>query len=106
MALFRLAAGSIPGYYTASCCSWWLFSVVFRKYSANQKIGSFHYIHKTPFGNYSFVCADATLTPGPKRPYNFFGILSQVSPLLYRHIFFMTSQSLHIVVYSLLLLLI
>ncbi|KAF3845186.1 hypothetical protein F7725_008349 [Dissostichus mawsoni] len=48
-----------------------------RKYSANQKIGSFHYVHKTPFGNYSFVCADATLTPGPKRPYNFFGILNQ-----------------------------
>ncbi|KAK1894673.1 Transmembrane protein 62 [Dissostichus eleginoides] len=49
----------------------------YRKYSANQKIGSFHYVHKTPFGNYSFVCADATLTPGPKRPYNFFGILNQ-----------------------------
>uniref|UniRef100_A0A7N5ZU19 Calcineurin-like phosphoesterase domain-containing protein n=1 Tax=Anabas testudineus TaxID=64144 RepID=A0A7N5ZU19_ANATE len=49
----------------------------YRKYSANQKVGSFHYVHKTPFGNYSFVCADATLTPGPKRPYNFFGILSQ-----------------------------
>ncbi|XP_034015891.1 transmembrane protein 62 isoform X2 [Thalassophryne amazonica] len=49
----------------------------FRKYSAHQKIGSFHYVHKTPFGNYSFICADATLTPGPKRPYNFFGILNQ-----------------------------
>lgn len=49
-----------------------------RKYSANQKVGSFHYVHTTPFGNYSFVCVDATLTPGPKRPYNFFGILNQV----------------------------
>uniref|UniRef100_H3DPL8 Transmembrane protein 62 n=1 Tax=Tetraodon nigroviridis TaxID=99883 RepID=H3DPL8_TETNG len=49
----------------------------FRKYSANQKIGSFHYVHQTSFGNYSFVCVDATLTPGPKRPYNFFGILEQ-----------------------------
>lgn len=49
-----------------------------RKYSANRKIGSFHYVHKTSFGNYSFVCVDATLTPGPKRPYNFFGILEQV----------------------------
>lgn len=49
----------------------------FRKYSANQKVGSFHYVHRTAFGNYSFVCADATLTPGPKRPYNFFGILNQ-----------------------------
>lgn len=49
-----------------------------RKYSANQKIGSFHYVHKTSFGNYSFVCVDATLTPGPKRPYNFFGILEKV----------------------------
>lgn len=42
-------------------------------------MGSFHYIHQTPFGNYSFVCVDATLTPGPKRPFNFFGILNQVS---------------------------
>ncbi|XP_030642439.1 transmembrane protein 62 isoform X2 [Chanos chanos] len=49
----------------------------YRKYSANQKVGSFHYIHRTSFGNYSFVCVDATLTPGPKRPYNFFGILNQ-----------------------------
>ncbi|CAB1331220.1 unnamed protein product [Coregonus sp. 'balchen'] len=49
----------------------------YRKYSANQKVGSFHYVHKTPFGNYSFICADATITPGPKRPYNFFGILNQ-----------------------------
>uniref|UniRef100_A0A3B3DQU1 Transmembrane protein 62 n=1 Tax=Oryzias melastigma TaxID=30732 RepID=A0A3B3DQU1_ORYME len=47
------------------------------KYSANKKMGSFHYIHQTPFGNYSFVCVDATLTPGPKRPFNFFGILNQ-----------------------------
>ncbi|XP_028995945.1 transmembrane protein 62 [Betta splendens] len=49
----------------------------YSKYSANRKVGSFHYVHKTPFGNYSFVCVDATLTPGPKRPYNFFGILNQ-----------------------------
>ncbi|MBN3296123.1 TMM62 protein, partial [Amia calva] len=49
----------------------------YRKYSAIQKEGSFHYVHQTSFGNYSFICTDATLTPGPKRPYNFFGILNQ-----------------------------
>ncbi|XP_046874014.1 transmembrane protein 62 [Hypomesus transpacificus] len=49
----------------------------YRKYSANQKVGSFHHVHQTQFGNYSFICADATLTPGPKRPFNFFGILNQ-----------------------------
>ncbi|MBN3286248.1 TMM62 protein, partial [Polyodon spathula] len=49
----------------------------YRKYSATKKEGSFHYIHQTPFGNYSFICVDATLTPGPKRPFNFFGILDQ-----------------------------
>ncbi|KAM9556475.1 transmembrane protein 62 isoform 2-T2 [Guaruba guarouba] len=48
----------------------------YRKYSAWHKDGSFHYIHTTPFGNYSFICVDATLSPGPKRPYNFFGILN------------------------------
>uniref|UniRef100_A0A671L7I9 Transmembrane protein 62-like n=1 Tax=Sinocyclocheilus anshuiensis TaxID=1608454 RepID=A0A671L7I9_9TELE len=54
----------------------------YRKYSANQKVGSFHYIHRTPFGNYSFICADATLTPGPKRAYNFFGIINQVGEII------------------------
>lgn len=49
----------------------------YRKYSALRIEGSFHYIHSTPFGNYSFICVDATLTPGPKRPYNFFGILNK-----------------------------
>ncbi|XP_073433736.1 transmembrane protein 62 isoform X1 [Dendrobates tinctorius] len=49
----------------------------YRKYSGWQKEGSFHYVHHTPFGNYSFICVDATLTPGPKRPYNFFGIVNQ-----------------------------
>ncbi|XP_026565201.1 transmembrane protein 62 [Pseudonaja textilis] len=48
----------------------------YRKYSAWQKDGSFHYVHKTPFGKYSFICADASLTSGPKKPYNFFGILN------------------------------
>ncbi|KAM9645658.1 transmembrane protein 62 isoform 5-T5 [Trichechus inunguis] len=49
----------------------------YRKYSAVRKDGSFHYVHSTPFGNYSFICVDATLSPGPKRPYNFFGILNE-----------------------------
>ncbi|XP_032636103.2 transmembrane protein 62 isoform X2 [Chelonoidis abingdonii] len=48
----------------------------YRRYSAWHKDGSFHYVHRTPFGNYSFICVDATLSPGPKRPYNFFGILN------------------------------
>uniref|UniRef100_A0A8D0L1R7 Transmembrane protein 62 n=1 Tax=Sphenodon punctatus TaxID=8508 RepID=A0A8D0L1R7_SPHPU len=48
----------------------------YRKYSAWHKDGSFHYIHSTPFGNYSFISMDATLNPGPKRPFNFFGILT------------------------------
>ncbi|KAL8169490.1 UNVERIFIED_CONTAM: Transmembrane protein 62 [Gekko kuhli] len=48
----------------------------YRKYSAWHKDGSFHYIHHTSFGKYSFICADATLVPGPKRPFNFFGILN------------------------------
>ncbi|KAM8920792.1 transmembrane protein 62 [Pelodytes ibericus] len=53
------------------------FNNYYRKYSGWQKDGSFHYIHQTPFGNYSFICVDATLTPGPKRPYNFFGIIDK-----------------------------
>ncbi|XP_067847218.1 transmembrane protein 62 isoform X2 [Heptranchias perlo] len=49
----------------------------YRKYSAFRREGSFHYVHQTHFGNYSFICADATLSPGPKRPFNFFGLLNQ-----------------------------
>uniref|UniRef100_A0A286X8Y9 Transmembrane protein 62 n=1 Tax=Cavia porcellus TaxID=10141 RepID=A0A286X8Y9_CAVPO len=49
----------------------------YRKYSAVRKEGSFHYVHSTPFGNYSFISVDATQIPGPKRPYNFFGILDE-----------------------------
>ncbi|XP_021097400.1 transmembrane protein 62 isoform X5 [Heterocephalus glaber] len=49
----------------------------YRKYSAVSRDGSFHYVHSTPFGNYSFISVDATQTPGPKRPYNFFGILDE-----------------------------
>lgn len=49
----------------------------YRKYSAVRRDGSFHYVHSTPFGNYSFIYVDATQDPGPKRPYNFFGILDQ-----------------------------
>ncbi|XP_061853511.1 transmembrane protein 62 isoform X1 [Colius striatus] len=64
----------------------------YRKYSAWHKEGSFHYIHTTSFGNYSFICVDATLSPGPKRPYNFFGILNtnQMEELS-----FMATESLH-----------
>ncbi|XP_007891419.2 transmembrane protein 62 [Callorhinchus milii] len=49
----------------------------YRKYSAFRRDGSFHYLHQKPFGNYSFICADATPVPGPKRPFNFFGFLNQ-----------------------------
>ncbi|XP_009073213.1 PREDICTED: transmembrane protein 62, partial [Acanthisitta chloris] len=64
----------------------------YRKYSAWRKDGSFHYIHSTSFGNYSFICVDATLSPGPKRPYNFFGILdmNQMTELS-----LMATESLH-----------
>uniref|UniRef100_A0A803W3S0 Transmembrane protein 62 n=1 Tax=Ficedula albicollis TaxID=59894 RepID=A0A803W3S0_FICAL len=64
----------------------------YRKYSAWRKDGSFHYIHTTSFGNYSFICVDATLSPGPKRPYNFFGILNmnQMAELS-----LMATESLH-----------
>ncbi|XP_019500616.1 PREDICTED: transmembrane protein 62 isoform X4 [Hipposideros armiger] len=49
----------------------------YRKYSAVRRDGSFHYVHSTPFGNYSFISLDATPNPGPKKPYNFFGILDE-----------------------------
>ena len=53
-----------------------------RQYSASwQHHGSFsyRYTHHTPFGNYSFLGFDACPSPGPRRPFNFFGILHDVS---------------------------
>ncbi|NXS49104.1 TMM62 protein, partial [Balaeniceps rex] len=64
----------------------------YRKYSAWRKDGSFHYIHTTSFGNYSFICVDATLSPGPKRPYNFFGILNMNQM---KDLSLMATESLH-----------
>uniref|UniRef100_A0A8B9MJU8 Transmembrane protein 62 n=1 Tax=Accipiter nisus TaxID=211598 RepID=A0A8B9MJU8_9AVES len=64
----------------------------YRKYSAWRKDGSFHYIHTTSFGNYSFICVDATLSPGPKRPYNFFGILNTNQM---KELSLMATESLH-----------
>ncbi|XP_064921974.1 transmembrane protein 62 isoform X1 [Columba livia] len=64
----------------------------YRKYSAWHKDGSFHYIHTTSFGNYSFICVDATLTPGPKRPFNFFGILNMNQM---KELSVMATESLH-----------
>uniref|UniRef100_A0A8C4XRB3 Transmembrane protein 62 n=1 Tax=Falco tinnunculus TaxID=100819 RepID=A0A8C4XRB3_FALTI len=64
----------------------------YRKYSSWRKDGSFHYIHTTSFGNYSFICVDATLSPGPKRPYNFFGILNMNQM---KELSLMATESLH-----------
>ena len=57
-------------------------TVSLRQYSASwQHHGSFsyRYTHHTPFGNYSFLAFDACPSPGPRRPFNFFGILHSVS---------------------------
>ena len=40
---------------------------------------SYIYIHQTQFGRYSFIGLDACLHPGPRRPYNFFGAIHDVS---------------------------
>ncbi|KAI6661829.1 Transmembrane protein 62 isoform X3 [Oopsacas minuta] len=51
----------------------------FRKYSAmgnKQNLGSYMYVHNTDFGTYSFIGIDACPKPGLKRPFNFFGVLT------------------------------
>eukprot|EP00063_Salmo_salar_P091964 XP_014066799.1 PREDICTED: transmembrane protein 62-like [Salmo salar] len=45
--------------------------VIPRKYSAI--VGG----PQDPSGNYSLICADVSITSGPKQPYNLFGILNQ-----------------------------
>ena len=49
-----------------------------RQYSSSwQHHGSlsYRYIHQTSFGSYSFLALDACPSPGPRRPFNFFGII-------------------------------
>ena len=51
----------------------------FSNYSAmgkKHKLNSYMYIHKPKYGTYSFIGIDACPEPGLKRPFNFFGILS------------------------------
>ncbi|XP_072480624.1 transmembrane protein 62 isoform X3 [Notamacropus eugenii] len=62
----------------------------YRIYSALRKHGPMHYIHKTPFGNYSFIYVDATITPGPKKPFNFYGMLNKKQM---RKLFFLSKKS-------------
>uniref|UniRef100_H2YV13 Uncharacterized protein n=1 Tax=Ciona savignyi TaxID=51511 RepID=H2YV13_CIOSA len=48
----------------------------YRKYSGDRgRLTSKPYDLILPFGNYSFIPVDATMTPGPKRPFNFMGHL-------------------------------
>nr|XP_006817579.1 PREDICTED: transmembrane protein 62-like [Saccoglossus kowalevskii] len=54
----------------------------FKEYSTTGRQGEqshFLYQHKLPFGTYSFIALDATLNPGPKRPFNFFGLFDKTS---------------------------
>ncbi|XP_074644153.1 transmembrane protein 62-like [Tubulanus polymorphus] len=50
----------------------------FKKFSHQGKkhLSSYHYTHKKKFGRYSFIGVDACPVPGPKRPFNFFGMVS------------------------------
>ena len=57
------------------------FLLSLRKYASSFSThGSYSYVytHKTPFGNYSFIAMDACPHPGPRRPFNFFGVLHDV----------------------------
>ncbi len=57
------------------------FKMIGRQYSSSG--GKYNPVllwkHRLPFGQYSFLAIDATPIPGPRRPYNFFGVLDKVS---------------------------
>lgn len=52
---------------------------LFRTYSGQGETNpsSYKYTHKLKFGEYSFIAMDATPNPGPRRPFNFIGILRE-----------------------------
>ena len=51
-----------------------------RQYSVSGEnfTKSFMITHRKSFGNYSFIAMDACPSPGPKRPLNFFGVVTSV----------------------------
>ena len=52
-----------------------------RRYSASHtqhNSYSYSYTHSTEFGSYRFIGVDACPSPGPRRPFNFFGVLHDV----------------------------
>ena len=55
---------------------------MFDKYASSMNLyqnGNVHqHLHKTTFGTYAFNGIDLTPTPGPRRPFNFFGVARQV----------------------------
>ena len=56
-------------------------SNIYLKYSSGYHRGasgathSYSYTHTTVYGNYRFIGVDACPSPGPRRPFNFFGVL-------------------------------
>ncbi|XP_052769195.1 transmembrane protein 62-like [Mya arenaria] len=57
---------------------------LFRFYSSQGRANpsSYVYHHKKTFGTYSFIGVDSTPNPGPKRPFNFFGYISEAGEKL------------------------
>ena len=61
---------------------WLLNYVIDRHYSVQGQLhnSSYHYIHKSSDGDTtSFISFDACPKPGPRRPFNFFGVITEVS---------------------------
>ena len=60
---------------------WFSLSPLTRKYSSGytrHDSYSYSYTHSTAFGHYAFLALDACPSPGPRRPFNFFGVLHDV----------------------------
>jgi len=69
---------SISHYVPTFCCS--IYAARGRR---NKR--SYNYIHETSDGDdISFIAVDACPDPGPRRPFNFFGVLSQVMTTVIR----------------------
>lgn len=61
----------------------------FKKYSAMGRKSihhSYKYVHQTDYGIYSFIGIDACPEPGFKRPFNFFGTLTNRNIVELRHL--------------------
>ena len=84
----KICSGKMKSFNSVQCfcvnCCFPKLNIFLRKFSISgshpdrRDFTSYQFVYKTEFGKYSLNAVDASLDPGPKRPFNFFGHFNEV----------------------------